>query len=122
MASSSSLNFKLIFYVGLVLGLLLVQQAPWAEAVIGCNTVYSSLSPCLGYISGGPLSPGCCPGIKGLYQQAYTKPDRQAICGCLKSLAASYSSRIGKAKEILNLCKVKLPYQLSPNIDCSKVN
>ncbi|KAK4364979.1 hypothetical protein RND71_016337 [Anisodus tanguticus] len=97
-----------------------------AEAAISCNTVYSKLMPCLSYLMGGSkqASPaGCCSGIQSLYTVASTTADRQGVCSCLKSGAASLGSSIdtNKAETLLSKCGVTVPYKISPNIDCSKV-
>lgn len=95
--------------------------APLAEAAIGCNTVASKMAPCLPYVTGkGPLG-GCCGGVKGLIDAARTTPDRQAVCNCLKTLAKSYSGiNLGNAAGLPGKCGVSIPYQISPNTDCSK--
>ncbi|XP_060211241.1 non-specific lipid-transfer protein 1-like [Lycium barbarum] len=101
-------------------------SVPHAEAAISCNTVYSKLMPCLSYLMGGSkqTSPaGCCSGIKSLYTAARTTADRQGVCTCLKSGAASLGSSIdtNKAETLLSKCGVTVPYKISPNIDCSTV-
>ncbi|KAK4406279.1 Non-specific lipid-transfer protein 1 [Sesamum angolense] len=61
-------------------------------------------------------------GVKGLYAAAKTTPDRQSVCNCLKSLAASYSTlNLGKAAGLPAQCGVNIPYKISPSTDCSKV-
>ncbi|CAI9112888.1 OLC1v1013391C1 [Oldenlandia corymbosa var. corymbosa] len=118
MACNSALFIKL-FCVGL-LGLLIL--APHAEAVIQCGTVFQKLGKCLSYISGGALDPACCQGISSLKAQAASKPDRQAVCGCLKQIAAANPAAAAKGTGLLKACKVSIPYALNPKIDCAKVN
>lgn len=91
-----------------------------AEAAVTCNTVVSSLSGCLAYVTNtGPLG-GCCSGVTGLYNVARTTPDRQTICRCIKSVAASYPGiDFGKAAGLPKLCNVNIPYKISPSTDCS---
>ncbi|KAL8479461.1 hypothetical protein ACS0TY_026379 [Phlomoides rotata] len=95
--------------------------APPAEATIGCGAVVSYLNPCLNYVTGkGPIG-GCCGGVKGLYAAAKTTSDKQAVCGCLKSLAGSYPGvNLGKAAGLPGQCGVNIPYKISPSTDCSK--
>nr|XP_009757306.1 PREDICTED: non-specific lipid-transfer protein 1-like [Nicotiana sylvestris] len=101
-------------------------SSPHAEAAISCSTVYSNLAPCLSYLIGGSkqaVPAGCCSGIQSLYTAASTTVDRQSVCSCLKAGAASLGSSIdaNKAATLLNKCGVTVPYKISPNIDCSKV-
>ncbi|KAI3473095.1 hypothetical protein Pfo_030387 [Paulownia fortunei] len=108
--------------VALIAAVLVVAVAPPAEAAISCGTVISYVSSCLPYVTNrGPLG-GCCGGVKGLYGAAKTTPDRQSVCSCLKSLAASYSGvNLVKAAGLPKQCGVNIPYQISPSTDCSKV-
>ncbi|KAG8363090.1 hypothetical protein BUALT_BualtUnG0005500 [Buddleja alternifolia] len=106
----------------LIAAIIVVAVAPLGEAAISCGTVVSSLSPCIPYVTDkGPLG-SCCGGVKSLYGAAKTTPDRQAVCGCLKSLAGSYSGiNYGKAAGLPGQCGVNVPYKISPSTDCSKV-
>lgn len=96
--------------------------APLAEAAVPCGTVVSSLKPCLPYVMGGKtVSAPCCGGVKYLYGAAKTKPDRQSVCSCLKSLVGSYKTiDYGKAAGLPGKCGVNVPYKISPSTDCSK--
>ncbi|KAH6786969.1 hypothetical protein C2S52_006521 [Perilla frutescens var. hirtella] len=108
--------------VALIAAVLVAAIAPPAEAAIGCGQVVSYLSSCIPYVTNrGPLG-GCCGGVKGLYGAAKSTPERQSVCGCLKSLASSYSGiNFGKAAGLPKQCGVNIPYQISPSTDCSKV-
>ncbi|WMV42720.1 hypothetical protein MTR67_036105 [Solanum verrucosum] len=66
---------------------------------------------------------GCCSGIQSLYTAASTTTDRQGVCSCLKSGAASLGNSIdtSKAATLLSKCGVTVPYKISPDIDCSQV-
>ncbi|PHU09424.1 Non-specific lipid-transfer protein [Capsicum chinense] len=83
--------------------------------------------PCLSYLMGGSnqaaVPAGCCSGIQSLYTAASTTPDRQGVCSCLKSGAASLGNNIdtNKAATLLSKCGVPFPYKISANIDCSKI-
>ncbi|TMW82266.1 hypothetical protein EJD97_006375 [Solanum chilense] len=107
--------------------LCIVIISPQTEAAISCNTVYSKLMPCLSYLMGGSnraaAPAGCCSGIQSLYTAASTTTDRQGVCSCLKSGAASLGNSIdtSKAATLLSKCGVTVPYKISPNIDCSQV-
>ncbi|KAG8377126.1 hypothetical protein BUALT_Bualt09G0136000 [Buddleja alternifolia] len=106
-----------------ITAVLVAAVAPPAEAAISCGSVIQYVSPCLSYVTNrGPLASGCCNGVKGLYGAARTTPDRQAVCGCLKSLAGSYSGiNYGKAAGLPGQCGVNIPYKISPSTDCSRV-
>ncbi|KAJ9543338.1 hypothetical protein OSB04_023045 [Centaurea solstitialis] len=100
----------------------MVVSAPYTEA-ISCGQVVGSLSPCLDYLTnGGDVPPGCCSGVVGLNDAAKTPADRQATCGCLKSVYASNSGiNPSNAASLPGKCGLSIPYKISPNTDCSKV-
>ncbi|KAK6164208.1 hypothetical protein DH2020_001072 [Rehmannia glutinosa] len=105
----------------LIVTMLMMAVMPQGEAAIGCGTVVSYLNSCIPYLTGkGPLG-SCCGGVKGLNSAAKTTPDRQSVCGCLKSIAGSYSVNLGKAAGLPGQCGVSIPYKISPSTDCSKV-
>ncbi|KAL1563194.1 Non-specific lipid-transfer protein 2, variant 2 [Salvia divinorum] len=106
--------------IGTVLIAIALIATP-SEAAIGCGAVVSYLNPCLPYVSGkGALGGGCCDGIKGLYGSAKTTPDKQSVCNCLKSLAASNTGiNAGKAASLPAQCGINIPYKISPSTDCS---
>lgn len=92
-----------------------------AEAGISCSQVLSTVSPCLGYLQrGGAVAAPCCDGVKSLNQAAATTPDRQAVCGCIKSLAPSVGAKTDNINSLPDKCGVPLPYRYSPSMDCSK--
>ncbi|XP_073298706.1 non-specific lipid-transfer protein 1-like [Primulina huaijiensis] len=95
-----------------------------AEAVVSCNSVLTTLSPCLNFVLvGGAVPPTeCCYGVKSVANAASTKEDRQAVCSCLKSVAgSSIPSIINNAAELPGKCGVSIPYIISPSTDCSRV-
>ncbi|KAL7095127.1 hypothetical protein ACP275_10G004700 [Erythranthe tilingii] len=103
-----------------IAAVLVAAVAPAAEAAVGCGTVISYLAPCLPYVSNrGPLG-NCCGGVQGLYGAAKSTADRQAICGCLKSLIGSYSGiNTGKAAGLPKQCGLNIPYKISPSTNCA---
>ncbi|KAH6809231.1 hypothetical protein C2S51_027014 [Perilla frutescens var. frutescens] len=105
----------------LIAAVMMMAVAPPSEAGIGCGTVVSYLNSCIPYVTDkGPLG-SCCGGVKGLYSAAKTTADRQSVCGCLKSLAGSYSGlNYGKAAGLPGQCGVNIPYKISPSTDCAK--
>ncbi|XP_073157668.1 non-specific lipid-transfer protein 1-like [Henckelia pumila] len=96
-------------------------SAPRGDAVIGCDTVLSDLTPCLPYVTDqGPLG-SCCRGIQALYKAAATTPDRQSVCKCLQTLLKVYPVNLDKAAALPTLCGISIPYKISPSTDCSTV-
>ncbi|KAG6395482.1 hypothetical protein SASPL_146127 [Salvia splendens] len=105
----------------LIAAVTMMAVAPPSEAAVGCGQVVSYLNPCIPYVTNkGPMG-SCCSGVKGLYNAAQTTPDRQSVCGCLKSLAGSYTGLdYNKAAALPSQCGVSIPYKISPSTDCSK--
>ncbi|XP_047333523.1 non-specific lipid-transfer protein 1-like [Impatiens glandulifera] len=99
----------------------MVVSAPHAQAAITCGSVVSAISSCLDYArGGGVIPPICCTGVKNLYRNAATTPDRQTVCTCLKKLTGSATS-YPYASEIPGKCGVSIPYKISPSTDCAKL-
>ncbi|XP_020252775.1 non-specific lipid-transfer protein-like [Asparagus officinalis] len=95
----------------LVLALIAV-AAPRAESAISCGSVVSYLGPCIKYAQGqGPLTPGCCSGVKGLNAAAQSTPASAGISGLNPQLTAGIPAK----------CGVNIPYAISTSTDCSKV-
>nr|XP_016492293.1 PREDICTED: non-specific lipid-transfer protein 1-like [Nicotiana tabacum] len=94
-----------------------------ADETVTCNTVYDSLEPCLGYVLGGAsVPPECCSGLKSLLSAARTRTDRQSACQCVKTVASSATGdQISRAASIPGICKAKVPFKISANVDCSKI-
>ncbi|KAM3308642.1 hypothetical protein P3S67_010386 [Capsicum chacoense] len=112
---------EMVGKIACVVLLCMAVVAPHAEA-LNCGQVQSSMAPCVPYLTGrGPLG-SCCGGVKGLLDAAKTPADRKTVCACLKSAAASISGiNVGKAAGLPNMCRVNIPYQISPSTDCAKV-
>ncbi|KAK4418847.1 Non-specific lipid-transfer protein 2 [Sesamum alatum] len=93
-----------------------------AEAVVSCGQVQSGLLPCLGFLQGRALSPQCCPGVRSVVAAARTPNDRRTACRCLQAAAKSMRNiNYGNAATLPAKCGVKIPFQISPNTDCSRV-
>lgn len=109
------LSFLLIF---------LVLSPPLVRAVITCDTVFKDLKPCLSYVLvGGSVPTQCCNGLKSLLANAITKMDRQEACSCVKKLAtAATDEQVGRAASIPGLCGTHVPFKISRDVDCTKVN
>ncbi|PHT45741.1 hypothetical protein CQW23_14899 [Capsicum baccatum] len=101
----------------------MVVALPVSEATMTCDTVYDGLQPCLNYVLyGGSVPTDCCNGIESLLASATTTADRQSACSCVKSLT-SYASdeQLSRAASIPGQCGASVPFEISPNVDCSKV-
>ncbi|EOY04472.1 hypothetical protein QUC31_017254 [Theobroma cacao] len=116
MATNMSLKLACVVVLCLVVG------APLAQGAISCGQVTGYLTPCISYLrgSGGAVPSSCCSGIKGLNSAAQTSQDRKAACACIKSAAGSISGiNYALASQMPSKCGVSIPYQISPNIDCT---
>ncbi|XVF37416.1 hypothetical protein REPUB_Repub20aG0005900 [Reevesia pubescens] len=110
----------------LMLVVYMVVSAPEVtKAAVTCGDVVNHLMPCVSYVSnGGPLTEGCCNGIKTLYGQAQTSGDRQNVCNCIKSAVNGIrisNASLGLAAGLPDKCGLHLPYKISPSTDCNKV-
>ena len=106
-----------------VICMVVVGSSPGPVAAITCGQVSSSIGQCLPYAKGkGPLTSGCCNGIKSLNAAAKTKADRQQTCNCLKAAAKTPGINFNVVAGIPGKCGVSVPYKISPSTDCSRVN
>ncbi|XP_015084694.1 non-specific lipid-transfer protein 1-like [Solanum pennellii] len=93
------------------------------DATLTCNTVFTTLEPCLSYVLGGGLSvpSECCNGIKSMLNGAYTIADRQSACKCIKSVVSSAApGPVSRAAKVPGICKANVPFKISPHVDCFK--
>ncbi|XP_057800402.1 non-specific lipid-transfer protein 8-like [Salvia miltiorrhiza] len=104
--------------------ILLAAAAAPSWAAITCSDVIKDLRPCLNYLksgSGAPPTP-CCDGASSLAAAASTTADKQAACNCLKNAAKSITLKPELAKALPANCGISMPFQISPNVDCSKIS
>ncbi|KAJ6403417.1 hypothetical protein OIU84_015342 [Salix udensis] len=80
--------------------LCMVVTAPMMniEASIQCHTVTVALATCLG-----------------------TTKDRRVTCACLKKAAGQYRVNFKFAAALPAVCKVHIPYRISPSINCNSI-
>ncbi|KAL9255008.1 Non-specific lipid-transfer protein-like protein [Drosera capensis] len=117
MASSGQLT-----KLACIVMICMVLSTHHADAIT-CNDVVRSLLPCLGYLRSGGAVPGsCCNGVRSLNSAARTTTDRQAACGCIKQAANAFRLGYGYASSLPGKCDVSIPYQIGPNVDCSRLN
>ncbi|KAF9684852.1 hypothetical protein SADUNF_Sadunf04G0161600 [Salix dunnii] len=105
--------------------LCMVVTAPMLniEASIPCHTVTVDLASCLGYLRNGVRVPSrnssCCKGVQNVKNAARTSKDRRETCVCLKRAAGQYGIVDYKfAAALPRHCGVKIPYHISPSINC----
>ncbi|XP_004242229.1 non-specific lipid-transfer protein 1-like [Solanum lycopersicum] len=106
-----------------ILIIYMVAAPPPAKAVITCDTVYDGVKPCLNYVLfGGIVSTDCCNGLESVIASATTIADHQSTCSCIKSLASQATDdELSRAASIPGQCGATIPFEISPNVDCSKV-
>ncbi|XP_078441055.1 non-specific lipid-transfer protein 3-like [Wolffia australiana] len=108
--------------VFVALALWVLVTSPYANAAVTCGSVLGSISPCFTYVLGRVKTPSlqCCSGVKTVSFRAATKPDRQATCTCLKSIASTNRAlNVGRASSLPRLCKVNVPFPISLSVDCT---
>ncbi|XP_047956716.1 non-specific lipid-transfer protein 8-like [Salvia hispanica] len=106
----------------LFLAVLAAVAAP--SRAITCSDVMKDLRPCINYLksgSGTPPSP-CCAGASSLAASATGTADKQAACTCIKNAAKSITIKPELAKALPGNCGISMPFQISPNVDCSKIS
>ncbi|XP_039132483.1 non-specific lipid-transfer protein 1-like [Dioscorea cayenensis subsp. rotundata] len=112
---------KLSIYLMLIALILAYDLCPLSA--LTCTNVQQSLQPCIRYVKGiGILTAPCCAGVRQLNNVAKTTADRRLVCGCLKKF---YSMIHGFKPSLIpgipGMCRVKLPYSISANMDCSRI-
>ncbi|XP_009609143.2 non-specific lipid-transfer protein 1-like [Nicotiana tabacum] len=115
-------NSKLV-PLSLLLVCTVLVAALQTKALLSCDTVYSSLQPCIGYVlGGGTLPPDCCGGLKSLLTVAKTTLDRQSFCSCVKGVASSATpEELARANGLAGRCHARVLFKIRPDMDCSKV-
>lgn len=96
--------------------------APPVDAEITCQQVEMLLTPCIGYsMMGGMVPSSCCEGIKKCLAAKKTAEDRREGCYCVKDMAAKIPLiNYDRVNEIPGVCGIKVPYKITPSLDCSK--
>ncbi|KAL0374071.1 UNVERIFIED_CONTAM: Non-specific lipid-transfer protein 8 [Sesamum radiatum] len=105
----------------LVTTLIVVLLVAPATAIT-CSDVIKDLQPCVNYLKSGSGAPpaACCAGASNLASSATTTADKQTACSCLKNAAKNISLKPELAKSLPGNCGISLPFEVSPNVDCSK--
>ncbi|KAL2478696.1 Non-specific lipid-transfer protein 4 [Forsythia ovata] len=111
--------------LGILSIFVLLVLRPATAAAPPCTTVNAKLSSCLSYIDGHSTLPpsDCCAGVKEILGQATSKPDKIAICNCIKSALANLGTDVepGRVSNLPKQCgmSVSLP-PITKDYDCSK--
>ncbi|AES79824.2 Lipid transfer protein [Medicago truncatula] len=119
MASSMLVKVTCLAMICLVLGI------PLANAVITCPDTDITLTACLSYVAypNPPPPQPCCDAVLDVTAQARTREDRQAVCSCLKGLMIGIPGLDLTALAALpKVCGANIGYEISPGMDCSKIN
>ena len=93
------------------------------EATITCDQVAGDLEPCVEYLTGpngAKPPPECCDGAKALVAAATTKEDKKAACECAKASSKNFPINYENAKKLPDFCNIKVPFVISPDLDCNK--
>ncbi|WCJ37331.1 Non-specific lipid-transfer protein 1 [Euphorbia peplus] len=88
---------------------------------ITCGEAIATLSSCNSYLAGNDPapSPTCCLAVQKVNQQATTPQIRKNLCVCFEEVAPKVGVKTDKAKNLPNLCHVKVPVPIDPTIDCN---
>ncbi|KAK4416156.1 Non-specific lipid-transfer protein 8 [Sesamum alatum] len=110
--------------IRLVAATLVVVLLVAPATAITCSDVIKDLQPCVNYLKSGSGAPpaACCAGASNLASTATTTADKQTACSCLKSAAQNISLKPELAKSLPGNCGISLPFEVSPNVDCSKIS
>ncbi|KAL8138431.1 hypothetical protein V2J09_004432 [Rumex salicifolius] len=92
---------------------------------ISCGSVTANLMTCVGFITDKDKTPSslCCSGAKKVFDMAPTKPDRQAVCECLKTAVKSLRNiDYARIPEIPKACNIDITLPPIQNTtDCSTI-
>ncbi|KAK4485032.1 hypothetical protein RD792_007648 [Penstemon davidsonii] len=85
---------------------------------ISCTEAIEYLMPCQTFLFGwSGITAPCCQGAQSLAIASLS--DRKSVCQCLKQAALSLNVNLDNAKQLPALCKISLPFEIRPDIDCN---
>ncbi|KAL3627444.1 hypothetical protein CASFOL_028807 [Castilleja foliolosa] len=88
-----------------------------------CTQAVEYLMPCQSFLMGiGEITPTCCQGAQALAKATVSPADRKSVCQCLKQIALSINVNVDKAKKLPELCNIKVPVPLQPDVNCDTLN
>ncbi|XP_040995051.1 non-specific lipid-transfer protein B-like [Juglans microcarpa x Juglans regia] len=103
--------------------MMLILSATTARADL-CQDALKALLPCMPFLTGSdPPTPSanCCLGASEVLNKATTTEDRKALCVCFKNGAAQDGVKSDRAEQLPDLCKIKVPVPIKPDVDCKKL-
>ncbi|KAG6641839.1 hypothetical protein CIPAW_09G101000 [Carya illinoinensis] len=113
---------KTILMASGLMMMLFILSATTARADL-CQDAVTSLMPCIAFLTGfspPPPNAGCCQGARDVLNKATTSADRKALCVCLKNVASQDGILPDRAEQLPDLCKIKVPVPIKPDVDCNK--
>ncbi|KAI3456491.1 hypothetical protein Pfo_013154, partial [Paulownia fortunei] len=104
-----------------VMGLLVLALAASHANAVPCSQAIMTLLPCKDYLVGqaNSVTVQCCQGANSLNNMVNTKPDLRSLCECLKQAAAGLRVIVDRAKALPQICTIRVPVPIDPNVDCS---
>ncbi|PIA34125.1 hypothetical protein AQUCO_03900206v1 [Aquilegia coerulea] len=108
--------------IGFLVVLCMVEVMVEPVEAYTCGDVKTKIIPCGPYITGEtPIpSPVCCHEVKQFKTMGVTS---RHICICLKAVRSAYPDLKEAAVAALPVkCGITLPFTISKNIDCNKIN
>ncbi|KAJ7982131.1 Non-specific lipid-transfer protein [Quillaja saponaria] len=107
----------------LMLILLLLASSSPSDAVISCADVAKYLRPCIDYLTKGSGSPpaACCGGARALVSATSSPADRRTACQRVKTSAQRIRPNPQLAQALPRNCGIKLPFNVSPDVDCTRL-
>ncbi|KAG6695459.1 hypothetical protein I3842_09G098200 [Carya illinoinensis] len=89
--------------------MMLILSATTTKAYL-CQAALKALLPCRPFLTGSnPPAPSdsCCLGAHEVLDKATSSQDINSLCACFKNA-------------LPNLCKVKVPFPIKPDVNCNK--
>ncbi|OIW11736.1 hypothetical protein TanjilG_20220 [Lupinus angustifolius] len=115
--SSSTIGSLILFH------LLLASPSPYCVAHIECAEIIEYLQTCVGYLKHGGASDKppstCCDGVKAVLNKLKSVDDKRDACNCIKAIVQITKLKLENARNVPIKCGIKIPFQISPDFDCS---
>ncbi|CAL0326336.1 unnamed protein product [Lupinus luteus] len=92
-------------------------------ADIECAEIIEYLQTCVPYLKHGGASDippsTCCDGVKAVVNKLKSVDDKRDACNCIKAIVQITKLKLESARNIPIKCGIKIPFQISPDFDCS---
>ncbi|KAG2688501.1 hypothetical protein I3760_09G098100 [Carya illinoinensis] len=103
--------------------MMLILSATTTKAYL-CQAALKALLPCRPFLTGSnPPAPSdsCCLGAHEVMDKATSSQDINSLCACFKNAVAQDGINSDRAEQLpTNLCKVKVPFPIKPDVNCNK--